>query len=33
MLLGYESVALNIDVMVYIAMLRTVTDGKERKLT
>jgi len=23
---------LNIDVVVYIAMLRTVTDGKERKL-
>ena len=32
MLLGYESVTLNIDVMVYIAMFRTVTDGKERKL-
>ena len=31
MLLVYESV-LNIDVMVYIAVLRTVTDGKERKL-
>jgi len=32
MLLGYESVTLNIDVMVYIAVLRTITDGKERKL-
>jgi len=33
MSLGYESVTLNIDVMVYIAVLRTVTDGdKERKL-
>ena len=32
MLLGYELVTLNIDIIVYIAVLRTVTDGKERKL-
>jgi len=31
MLLGYESVTSNIDVMLYIAVLRTVTDGKEGK--
>jgi len=31
-MLGYESVTLSIDVMVYIAVLWTVTDGKKRKL-
>jgi len=31
-LLGYESVTLNIDFMVYIAMFRTATNGKEGKL-
>ena len=31
-LLAYDSVTLNVDVMVYIAMIRTVTHAKERKL-
>jgi len=33
LLIGYESVTLNIDVMVNIAVLRTVKHVKERKLT